>query len=250
MMTESHDALTRRTALALMSAAGAAGLAAAEEPAVAGLADPPQSLSKYIFGYGSLIQIESRTRTVPKAFAAWPVIVKGITRGWYYQADDASLNPTYLGAENDERATTNGVIYPVADSEFEATKLREADYRPTEIKASAITWLDGRKASPDGEFWYFASKSRKTATALHPIVQSYVDICVDGCLQLEEMYPLAKEASFAEQFIRTCTDWKTPWMNDRIYPWRPFIYTPRASKIDALLRKVLGDYLFNQIMVK
>jgi hypothetical protein len=243
MMTESHDTLTRRSALTIMSAAGTACLGAAAQPAVAGSADPPPSLPKYIFGYGSLIQIESRTRTAPKAFAAWPVIVKGITRGWYYQADDASLNPTYLGAENEEGATTNGVIYAVTDSEFEATKLREADYRPTEIEASAITWLDGRKAPPDGEFWYFASKSRKTAGALHPIVQSYVDICVDGCLQLEELYPLAKDAKFAEEFIRTCTDWKTPWINDRIYPWRPFIHVPRASKIDALLRKVLGDDL-------
>jgi hypothetical protein len=54
------------------------------------------------------------------------------------------------------------------------------------------------------------------------------------------MYPLAENASFAEQFIRTCSDWKTPWINDRIYPWRPFIYVPRASQIDALLRKELG----------
>ena len=83
-----------------MSAAGAAGLAsaAAEQPATAGPADAAPALPKYIFGYGSLIQIESRTRTVPSAFAAWPAIVKGITRGWYYQADSASLNPTYLGA--------------------------------------------------------------------------------------------------------------------------------------------------------
>jgi hypothetical protein len=250
-MTELHHPLTRRSALRLMSAAGAASLgAAAAQPAIAGLADPQPSRPKYIFGYGSLIQIESRTRTVPQAFAAWPVIVRGITRGWYYQADDASLNPTYLGAENDETATTNGVIYAATDSEFEATKIREADYRPTQIYASAITWLDGRKAAPEGEFWYFASKSRKTATELHPIVQSYVDICVDGCLQLEEMYPLAKDAKFAEEFIRTCTDWKTPWINDRIYPWRPFIHVPRASKIDALLRKVLGDDLFNKITVK
>src|SRR5262249_4048379 len=90
MMTEPQDGLTRRSALSLMSAAGAACLGAAAQPAVAGLADPPPSLPKYIFGYGSLIQLESRTRTVPQALAAWPVIVKGITRGWYYQADDAS----------------------------------------------------------------------------------------------------------------------------------------------------------------
>ena len=203
--------------------------------------------SKYIFGYGSLIQIESRTRTVPSAFSAAQAIVKGITRGWYFQAASASLNPTYLGAVESENATTNGVIYGVTDSEFEATKIREAGYDPKTIDRSAITMLDGSAGPPDGEIWYFASKTKQTANASHPIVQSYVDICVDGCLEIEAMYPLAKKASFAEQFIRTCADWKTPWINDRIYPWRPFIYVPRASQIDALLRKELGDELFNQI---
>jgi hypothetical protein len=205
--------------------------------------------SKYIFGYGSLMQIESRTRTVPSAFAAAPAIVKGITRGWYYQAASASLNPTYLGAVESKNATTNGVIYGVTNSEFEATKLREADYDPKMIHRSAITMLDGSSAPPDGEIWYFACKTKQTANASHPIVQSYVDICVDGCLQLEEIYPLAKDANFAEQFISTCSDWKTPWMNDRIYPWRPFIHVPRASTIDRLLRKVLGDDLFDKITV-
>ncbi|MGA3236349.1 MAG: hypothetical protein ABSG03_08615 [Bryobacteraceae bacterium] len=184
---------------------------------------------------------------MPSAFAAAPAIVKGITRGWYFQAASASLNPTYLGAVESENATTNGVIYGVTDSEFEATKIREAGYDPKTIDRSAITMLDGSAGPPDGEIWYFASKTKQTANASHPIVQSYVDICVDGCLEIEAMYPLAKKASFAEQFIRTCADWKTPWINDRIYPWRPFIYVPRASQIDALLRKELGDELFNQI---
>lgn len=203
--------------------------------------------SKYIFGYGSLIQIESRMRTVPSAFAAAPAMVKGITRGWYYQAASASLNPTYLGAADAQNATTNGVIYGVTDAEFEATKLREADYDPKMVDRSGITMLDGSAAPPDGEIWYFACKTKQPANAAHPIVQSYVDICVDGCLEIEAMYPLAKKAGFAGQFIRTCTDWKTPWINDRLYPWRPFIHVPRASQIDALLRKELGDELFNKI---
>ena len=138
--------------------------------------------------------------------------------------------------------------YPVSEAEFADTQAREADYIPTQIDHSAVKMLDGSAAPPAGEIWYFASKTTKTtADAAHPIVQSYVDICVDGCLEIEAIYPLAKEAKFAEQFIRTCTDWKTPWINDRIYPWRPFIYVPRASTIDALLRKVLGDKLFNEI---
>jgi hypothetical protein len=110
--------------------------------------------------------------------------------------------------------------------------------------------LDGSKAAPDADIWYYANVEKKMADAQHPIVQSYVDICIDGCLEIEAMYPLAKEANFAEQFIKTCTEWKTPWVNDRIYPWRPFIYVPRASQIDALLRKVLGDDLINKITLR
>src|SRR5262245_60430181 len=114
--------------MALMGAAGLAAVApaAADEPR-----EPPKPIPKYIFGYGSLIQTESRTRTVPKAVAATPAIVKGISRGWYYQAPSYSLNPTYLGAVRDENATTNGVIYSVSDEELLATDAREADYTRT-----------------------------------------------------------------------------------------------------------------------
>lgn len=243
-MKEAPNRFTRRSALALMGAASASGTAAVTRAAAD---DPPRSLPKYIFGYGSLMQIASRTRTVPSAFAAAPVIVKGISRGWYYQAPSASLSPTYLGAVDDNIATTNGVIYRVSDSEFAATSEREKDYKPTRIDRSAITMLDGSSVAPEGEFWYYASRDKKTANAEHPIVQSYVDICMDGSLEIEAMYPLARDARFAEQFVKTCTDWKTPWINDRIFPYRPFIYMPRASKIDEILSKVLPDDLFHKI---
>jgi hypothetical protein len=243
---DAPEKLTCRSTLARMGAAGAAGLAAVSRAAAE---DPPKpsSIQKYIFGYGSLIQIESRTRTVPKAFAAAPAIVKGISRGWYYQADSPSWNPTYLGAVVDENAITNGVIYPVSDDELVATDAREADYKRTLFPRSAITILDGRPAPPAGEYYFYASKSKKTANAEHPIVQSYVDLCMDGCLEIEAIYPLAKEANFAERFVKTCTDWKSPWINDRIFPYRPFIYMPRASQIDALLREFLPDDLFHKI---
>ncbi len=244
-MTDLPNKLTRRSSLALMGAAGAAGLAtvtraAAEEP------PQPPSIQKYIFGYGSLIQIESRTRTVPRAFAASPAIVKGISRGWYYQAYSPSWNPTYLGAVVDENASTNGVVYPVSDDELIATDARESDYRRTPFPRSAITILDGSPAPPPGEYFFYASKSKKTANAEHPIVQSYVDICMDGCLEIEAMYPLARDAHFARRFVETCTEWKTPWINDRIFPYRPFIYMPRALEIDKILRGCLPD-LFSKI---
>jgi hypothetical protein len=84
----------------------------------------------------------------------------------------------------------------------------------------------------------------------HPIVQSYVDVCLDGCLEIEAMYPLARQANFAEQFVKTTSNWQPPWINDRIYPWRPFVYVPRASQIDALIQKVLGKETFAKITLK
>ncbi len=244
-MKNAPTKITRRSTLAMMGAAGAAGLATVSGAAAD---DPPKPpIQKYIFGYGSLIQIESRTRTVPKAFAAAPAIVKGISRGWYYQSDSASWNPTYLGAVVDQNATTNGVIYPVTDDELVANDAREADYQRILIPRSNIKLLDGRSEAAEGEYYFYANKpnSERRANEKHPIVQSYVDICVDGCLEIEAMYPLA--TNFAEQFIKTCTDWKTPWINDRIFPYRPFIHVPRAFKIDTLLRDFLPPGVFDKI---
>ena len=76
--------------------------------------------SQYLFGYGSLIQRESRMRTWASASSAFPVIVKGVSRGWFDQTGGPSWNPTYLGAVLDSAGTCNGVIFPVTSEEFAA----------------------------------------------------------------------------------------------------------------------------------
>jgi hypothetical protein len=110
--------------------------------------------------------------------------------------------------------------------------------------------LDGSPAPPNATIWCFANARRRFPSNEHPIVQSYVDICLDGCLEIEAMYPLAKRANFAERFIRTTSHWGPPWINDRIYPWRPFVHVPRAFVIDALIKKTLGKEVFAQIKLK
>ena len=35
----------------------------------------------------------------------------------------------------------------------------------------------------------------------------------------------------------TTTGWNANWVNDRIYPRRPFIYAPGASAIDKILQE-------------
>jgi hypothetical protein len=193
--------------------------------------------SAYVFGYGSLIEKASRTRTNPEAFAAWPARVVGYQRGWFHQfANNVGSTCTYLGAVDDSGATISGVIYKVND--FENTIERETGYTHTEIK-SQITMLDGGAPWDQGKVYIFLSQpdyisKTKEPTPEMPMVQSYVDICVNGCLEIEALYRRA--TGYVQEFIRTSRGWNKFWVNDRLYPRRPFIYSPNASAIDKALQ--------------
>jgi hypothetical protein len=251
-----QNTLSRREALSLLGATTGsvvaatltAQTAAARSRDVIGAATPARA--RYIFGYGSLIDRQSRTATWPSAQFASPAVVRGIARGWFDQTDVPSWSPTYLGGVADDGAECNGVIFRVTPAEFDSYTQRETGYKPTEIDPSQITMLDGSLAAPDGDIGYFANTRKDFPSAARPIVQSYVDVCLDGCLEIEATYPRAKRANFAERFVRTTSNWGPPWINDRIHPWRPFVYVPRAWAIDALIRKVLGQEMFAQITLK
>ncbi|HMG36675.1 MAG TPA: gamma-glutamylcyclotransferase family protein [Blastocatellia bacterium] len=200
---------------------------------------------QFIFGYGSLVESESRARTSPTARYASPANVVGIQRGWFDQVGGVSLSPTYLGAVPDPDSKCNGVIFSVTKQQLEAFDQRETGYKRDRIDQKNITMLDGRKEPPAGDIWFYANTEKRYPSAKFPIVQSYVDICLNGCLEIEGTYPLAKEAKFAETFLRTCTNWSKYWVNDRIYPRRAFIYQPNASTIDQLIKNVLGEDFIN-----
>jgi hypothetical protein len=248
--------LSRREALSLLGVTSGSAVATALIAQTAGarsrevIGAATSTRPQYIFGYGSLIERQSRIGTWPSAEFASPVVVKGIARGWFDQTDVPSWSPTYLGGIADEDAECNGVIFHVTPAEFNSYTQRETGYRRTEIDPSQITMLDGSLAAPDGDIWYFANTRKRFPSAEHPIVQSYVDVCLNGCLEIEVMYPRAMQVNFAERFIRMTSNWGPPWINDRIYPWRPFVHVPRAWAIDELIRKVLGPEMFAQITLK
>jgi hypothetical protein len=200
-------------------------------------------MSDYVFGYGSLLERASRTRTNPEAVGAWPARVKGYQRGWFHQfANNIGSTCTFLGAEKAEGKTINGAVYPVSD--FEKTKERETGYTAVPLKTDELEMLDGGGTWQMGEglkVYIFVSNpdsisKTREPTARFPMVQSYVDICINGCLELEALYRGVKN-SFTQEFIRTTTGWNANWVNDRIYPRRPFIYVPNASAIDKALNE-------------
>jgi cation transport regulator ChaC len=195
----------------------------------------------FIFGYGSLVEDESRQRTTPSAVNAWPARVKGIRRGWWARGAASGLTTTYLGAIDDPGSTCNGVLYKVSAEELAATDRREsAGYQRCRIETKNITMLDGRSAPPEGEVWAYINLIppnkivENLPTAQFPMVQTYVDICVHGCLEVEGKYPTA--AGFTQEFIATTREWSKFWVNDRLYPRRPFIFQPAAGQIDAALQ--------------
>ena len=92
---------------------------------------------------------------------------------------------------------------------------RETGYNRERIDQKSVTMLDGSESAPEGDIWFYANKEKRYASAKYPIVQSYVDICWTGCLEIEATYPLAKKAAFAETFLKTSTNWNKYWVNDR-----------------------------------
>jgi hypothetical protein len=209
--------------------------------------DPDQA--QYIVGYGSLMQDESRKRTSPQAGPAHPVEVSGYRRGWFARADSVGFSTTYLGALPEAKGHLNAVVYRVDVGELMVTDQREASYCRTSVPFSGIRALE--KEPPQawgGQAWIYTNDAQAIATpsARFPIVQSYVDIFVSGCLEQEQRFELI---GFARQCLATTQDWSEHWVNDRLYPRRPFIYQPKSRQIDTLLSQQLPEY-FSHIKIE
>ncbi|MGH7125309.1 MAG: gamma-glutamylcyclotransferase family protein, partial [Stellaceae bacterium] len=193
---------------------------------------PDPNRAQYIVGYGSLMQDESRNRTSPQAGPAHPVEVRGYRRGWFSRPEAVGFSTTFLGARADREGHFNAVLYQVDPAELLATDRRELSYCRADVALPDVKPLEKdlsleRKA----QIWIYVSKPESIAppSARYPIVQSYVDIFVSGCLEQEQRFALAE---FAQQCLATTSGWSEHWVNDRLYPRRPFIYQPRARQID------------------
>ncbi|HEV7744366.1 MAG TPA: gamma-glutamylcyclotransferase family protein [Pyrinomonadaceae bacterium] len=188
---------------------------------------------QYIFGYGSLIDSLSRVATSPSASYASPVNVVGIQRGWFGRLDD--VGPTYLAALPNPNSNCNGVIFKVSVQELEAVDEYESGYERKRTDPTKVIMLDDSRSVAKGDIWFYTCAVKRFATPESPILQSYVDTCLNGCFEIEASFPKAKEAKFAEQFLKTSSDWSKYWVNDRPQSERH----ANSSKIDELIRKVL-----------
>lgn len=203
---------------------------------------------QYIIGYGSLMEDESRQRTSPLATNAYPILIKGFRRGWFQKGIDIGVSTTFLGVVPDNQAMLNAVVFSVNKGELLATDMRERDYCRVLVADTNISTVKNTLPIPEGQVWIYVTKpeSVKKSSIRFPIVQSYVDIFISGCIQQEQRYNIQ---GFAKQCIETTTDWSVFWVNDRIYPRRPFIYQPKARQIDQLLHEVIPEF-FEKIKIE
>ena len=254
-MRKSWRTPTRRSVRAMSRAAALGALACLSLPPDARADDChpkiDDSVPQYIIGYGSLMETASKRRTAPDTGANLPVRVTGFQRAWNATGSQVGFSTTYLGVLAKQDAPMAAALYRVFEaSDIGATDDREAFYCRDAVKPDQVRMLDGSATPRDGEIWIYVNKPDSVAppSDRFPIVQSYVDIFINGCLELEARATKANE-TFSEECITTTDGWSEHWVNDRLYPRRPFIHQPNASKIDALLDRMLPD-LFKQIRIE
>ena len=232
--------------LMLIGLSGGSGLA---DEACHPKIDP--KVPQYVIGYGSLMENASKARTAPNTGANLPVMVTGYERSWHLRGSGVGFGTTYLGVQVKAGAPMVAALYrEFAGQDILDTDQREIYYCRDEVDPGALRMLD-RSAVPEiGQIWIYVSKPEAVdpPNADYPIVQSYVDIFITGCLQVAERV-VGQNEDFARQCITTTSGWSPYWVNDRLLPRRPFIHQPNASEIDRLLSENVPD-AFNMIRIE
>lgn len=229
--------MLRLALLVLLLAAVPGDLKAREDAAC--YPPPAPNEPHFVIGYGSLMEKASKDRSWPSSGVGLPVRVRGFERSWSARARTIGFGATLLGVARKDGADMVAALFRVLDpADFRAGDARERAYCRVEIAPSHVTLLDGSRMPSEGKIWIYLLQPdhRRPADARHPIVQSYVDIFLSGCIGLSHL--VVEDLDFLAECITTTQAWPLHWVNDRIYPRRPF-HQPNATRIDEILHRKL-----------
>eukprot|EP01051_Picozoa_sp_SAG22_P019494 SAG22_NODE_3619_length_1613_cov_1.747028_1_plen_306_part_00 len=196
----------------------------------------------------------------------------GYVREWNFQASTAQICALGLRrcASGERGATINGVICAAPD-DMSAFDSRENGYQRVRVSPDMVELLSWQRLPPDAVIWIYVpfgvevvkkyGKSAATGlplcsgpdpppglderaeaaglglrppSATHPILQSYVDVCLSGCLEHGE--------AFAREFIETTFLWSSYFLNERELARRPWVHESRYVQIDKLLEASIPQY--------
>jgi hypothetical protein len=203
----------------------------------------PNLPSQFIFGYGSLINTQSRNATASAPISAIPVRVSaafGYVRTWN---DRSPSGFTALGLRKPgpgEKANTiNGVLYAVEGDDMTKFDAREEGYARVEILHTAIEAVSWQSIPQNGHIWVYVPVRRPSEDpgvglpepdAGFPLLESYIDIVIEGGFEYGP--------EFARELIETTADWSQFWLNDRELARRPWVHDSKYAAVDKLLASV------------
>ncbi len=185
-------------------------------------------MTTYLFGYGSLMNSASRQLTGQTA-AAIPANVTGLVRYWSKVDDSYTLSPLVVAQGDGE---VNGVLLAIDDIELDNFDSRERGYHRIKV---ALEDIDSPTLlGPQDCVWVYVKEAPEPPCSLAPIMQTYVDTVLSGCLEISE--------HFAHQFVKQTIGWHFPRENDRDSPkYGNFagVKAEHQNKVDNLLASIL-----------
>ena len=199
-----------------------------------------RSEPNYVIGYGSLMLTASKDATWRGTGPNLPVVVTGFERSWTARDAGPGFRTTYLGIRRVAGARIAASLFRVLNpSAFDAGDRRESIYCRAAIDPGQVRMLDGTDTPTRGKIWIYVLKPGSAApvSARFPIIQTYVDLFLGGCLELKRLV-VDRERDFLADCIATTKGWSIHWVNDRPHPRRPSNGAV-VRRIDAALQRLL-----------
>lgn len=162
-----------------------------------------------IFGFGSLVN----AKTWPRALEVQSARLTGYRREWRHSATMPSgemVNAVTLTEASG--VTVDGVVETIRDEDVEPLKIRELGYRTIDVTDA----VELEVGNPEGRIvaLYSTGDYRRWSSPQTPILQSYVDVVMDGY-----------ETRFGEpglmRFLETTHGWGGTLVDDRAQPRYP-----------------------------
>jgi len=181
-------------------------------------------VANYIFGYGSLMNSASRQLT-GQTSTAITATVEGFKRYWGKVDESYILSPLVVDKGHGH---VNGVLLKVTENGLQEFDVRERGYHRVLIEADNVE--SSLALTPQDQVWVYIKDKPEPPCSLSPIMQTYVDTVLAGCLEISEQ--------FAKQFIEQTIGWHFPLENDRHQPKYgnlAGVKKEHHNKIDALV---------------
>lgn len=133
-----------------------------------------------IFGYGSLINIESLKKTIPKVISSFPAILEGYVRVFETKSTtrftEDNIPVCVLNLEKSSNTILNGICFEITKEYFDNLLKREGAYEPQKVIIKSLT------TQKDFTAFVFIDKNNKKHNFLfdEPVQIDYLEICLNG----------------------------------------------------------------------